>query len=63
MSRKPTSVMGVDAPGPMPTGRALWVVLRYVGLPLIGALLAVDVAVWLLAEAIWGVCIGIWCWF
>lgn len=62
MGTKPTPVMGIDAPGPKVTPRAIWLALRYVGLPLMAALVTLDVAIWLLVEAIWDVCIGLWCW-
>ena len=62
MSKRPKSVMGIDAPGPRPTPTAIWLVLRYLGLPLLAALLIFDIFVWALADAIWGICIGVWCW-
>ncbi|MEM7213139.1 MAG: hypothetical protein AAF479_14830 [Pseudomonadota bacterium] len=55
--------MGIDASGPRPTATAVWITIRYVGLPLLTVLLCVDVIVWLVAEALWDVCFGIWCWF
>ena len=55
--------MGVDAPGPRVTPRAIWLLVRLIGLPLLGALFLLDVAIWLLADALWDVCIGLWCWF
>lgn len=55
--------MGVDAPGPKPTAAAIWLALRYLGLPLLAVLFALDVVVWLVGELFWDVCIGLWCWF
>ncbi len=56
-------VLGVEAPGPKPTAKAIWLAIRYLGLPLIAALFAFDVAVWLVVEFVWGLCVGLWCWF
>jgi len=55
--------MGVTAPAPRPTPRAMWLVFRYLGAPLIGALVLFDVLVWLAGRALFDVCIGVWCWF
>lgn len=55
--------MGVDAPAPRITGRAVWLVSVYLALPLIAALVAFDVVVWWIFKAVWGVCVGLWCWF
>ena len=63
MNKRAKAIMGVDAPGPKPTATAIWLAVRYLGLPLIGLLAALDVIVWLVAEVLWGVCIGFWCWF
>ncbi|MFK7941390.1 MAG: hypothetical protein AB8B85_00495 [Paracoccaceae bacterium] len=63
MAKVAKQVMGVHAPAPRVTGAAVWLALRYVGLPLLVALIALDVVIWLVAEAVWGVCIGLWCWF
>lgn len=63
MGKRTKSVMGIDASGPRPTATAVWITIRYVGLPLLTVLLCVDVIVWLVAEALWDVCFGIWCWF
>ncbi len=63
MPRKAISVLGVTAPAPRITGRALWLVATRLALPLILALVAFDVLVWLAADAVWDICIGLWCWF
>ena len=60
--RKPAKVMGVDAPAPRPTWAAVRLVLAYVGVPVLAALLAFDVAVWLVFDLVWDVCVGLWCW-
>lgn len=63
MGKRAKPVMGVDAPGPKPTAAAIWLALRYLGLPLLAVLFALDVVVWLVGELFWDVCIGLWCWF
>lgn len=54
--------MGITAPGPRVTPRAVWLCIRLIGLPLLAMLVLVDIAIWLAAEALWDVCIGLWCW-
>jgi hypothetical protein len=63
MRTKPKPVMGVNAPGPRVTPCAIWLLVRMIGLPVLGALVLLDVVIWLLADAIWDVCVGVWCWF
>ena len=63
MGKRAKPVLGVDAPGPKPTATAIWLALRYLGLPLLTVLFVLDVIVWLVADLAWGVCIGLWCWF
>ena len=63
MSKRQKTVMGVHAAAPRVTGRAIWLVVRYIGLPLLGVLIAMDVVIWLIFEVVWGVCVGLWCWF
>ena len=62
--RKPSKpVLGVTASAPRPTPAALRLALIYLGLPLVGSLLVLDLVVWAVALAIWDICIGVWCWF
>lgn len=63
MARKTASVMGVTARAPRITGRAIWLVSVYLALPLIAWLVAFDVAVWWIADRVWGICVALWCWF
>ncbi len=63
MAKSPKTVMGVHAPAPRITARAIWLALVYLGFPLFLALVAFDVVVWLAAQALWDICIGLWCWF
>lgn len=63
MAKARKSVMGVEAPAPRVTPAAIWLGLRLLGLPLLAGLVVVDIAIWLVAKAIWDVCIGVWCWF
>ena len=63
MARNRKSVMGISVPAPRITGRAVRLVALQLALPLIAALIAFDILVWLIADAIWGICIGLWCWF
>lgn len=63
MGRKARSVMGVRASAPRVTARALWLIVIYLALPLMTLLLGFDLAVWWLADAVWGVCVALWCWF
>ena len=63
MKQPAKTVMGVDAPAPRITGRAVWLALIYLPLPLIAGLVTFDVVVWWVAERLWGVCIGLWCLF
>ncbi|MEM6662633.1 MAG: hypothetical protein AAF666_10710 [Pseudomonadota bacterium] len=56
------SVMGVSVGAPRVTPGAIWIALRYVGFPLLAALVAFDVLVWLVIDAAWGICVGLWCW-
>ncbi len=63
MAKRAKPVMDVDAPGPKPTAVGVWLALRYFGLPLLAALFALDVVIWLVGEMFWDVCIGLWCWF
>ena len=62
MAKRSEPILGVIAPAPRPTSAALRLALLYVGLPLVGTLLIVDIAVWAIALAIWDTCIGVWCW-
>lgn len=55
-------VYGITAPAPRITQKAIWLALRYVGLPLLAGLILLDVVVWWVFEVIWSVCIGLWCW-
>jgi len=55
-------VYGITARAPRITGKAIWLALRYVGLPLLAGLILFDVLIWLIFEAVWNVCIGLWCW-
>ena len=63
MARDIKTVLGVHAPAPRVTLRALWLVTMYLALPLMAGLLAFDILVWWLADTIWGVCIALWCVF
>ena len=62
MARKKETVMGVSVGAPRVTGYALWLAASRLALPLILGLVAFDVVVWWLADAIWNICIGLWCW-
>ena len=55
--------MGVDAPGPRITHLGIWLAVRLIGLPLLAALVLMDILIWAVAAAIWDICIGLWCWF
>ncbi|MEM7465019.1 MAG: hypothetical protein AAF362_20305 [Pseudomonadota bacterium] len=55
-------VYGISALAPRITSKAIWLALRYVGLPLLAGLVLFDILVWWIASAIWDVCIGLWCW-
>ena len=63
MARRMKTIMGVTAPAPRITPRALWLVARHLAIPLLSGLVLFDIVVWWLVEQIWGVCIGLWCWF
>ena len=63
MAKAAKQVMGVRAPAPRVTGAAIRLAVLRLGLPLLGGLVAVDVVIWLVADAIWDICIGVWCWF
>ena len=55
-------VYGITARAPRVTKSAIWLALRYVGLPLLAGLILLDVVIWLVFEAVWNVCVGLWCW-
>ena len=63
MARKTPAVMGVTAPAPRITGRAIWLVASRLALPLILGLVAFDVLVWWVAATFFDTCAAIWCWF
>lgn len=63
MAKSAKPVMGVRAPAPRVTWAAVRLAVLYLGLPILAGLVALDVVIWLVAEAIWGVCVGLWCWF
>ena len=56
------SVYGISVGAPRVTRRAIWLAVAYFGLPLLGGLIAFDVLVWWVADTLWDVCIGLWCW-
>jgi hypothetical protein len=56
------TILGVRAARPRPTPAALRLALLRLVLPAALVLLAFDIAVWALARALFGVCIGLWCW-
>lgn len=62
MRLKHPAVMGVTAPAPRVTPRAVVLASVWIGLPLILTLLAIDVAIWFAVKMIWGGCYGLWCW-
>ena len=63
MGRRVQKVMGIHAPAPRVTGAAIWLAVRYIGLPLLALLILFDVVVWFVFQQVWGVCVGVWCWF
>lgn len=54
-------VYGITARAPRITRKAIWLSVRYVGLPLLAGLILLDVMIWWVADVIWNVCIGLWC--
>lgn len=62
MRRKSPQVMGISAPAPRITPRAIALGVTLVGLPLLAVLVAIDIAIWLAVKLIWGGCYGLWCW-
>ena len=56
-----SSVMGVHAAAPRPTGQAMWLALRYLGLPLIGGLFVIDLLIWAIGLVVFDTCVAIWC--
>jgi len=55
-------VYGTTARAPRVTKTAIWLALRYVGLPLLAGLVLLDVLIWWVFDTLWDVCIGLWCW-
>lgn len=55
-------VYGVTANAPRITKTAIWLAVCFVGLPVLAGLILLDVLIWWVADAIWDVCIGLWCW-
>jgi hypothetical protein len=60
---KPASVAGRVIPNPRPTAWCVLCVLLYVGAPLVGLLLALDVALYLVFTRVLGRCYGVFCLF
>ena len=58
---KSASVGGHVIPSPRPTAWAVRCVLLYVGAPLVGALLALDAALYLVFTRLLGRCYGVFC--
>ncbi|MEO1494162.1 MAG: hypothetical protein AAFV19_18575 [Pseudomonadota bacterium] len=54
--------MGVTAPAPRITRRAVMLASTLIGFPLVSALLLFDGVIWLAVKMIWGGCYGLWCW-
>ncbi len=62
MARRRT-VRGLHLPPPRPTRWALYYLLLYLGLPLIGLLALLDLALYVLFRELLGRCYGIFCLF
>ena len=60
---KPASVAGHVIPSPRPTAWAVRCVLLYVGVPIVGMLLALDAALYLVFTRLLGRCYGVFCLF
>jgi thiosulfate reductase cytochrome b subunit len=56
-SKKPQDVMGYRIAEPRPTLKAVWLVVLYVGLPLLVITGLLDLAM----QIFFGVCTGLWC--
>lgn len=56
-SKKPQDVMGYRIAEPRPTLKAVWLVVLYVGLPLLLFTGLLDLAM----QIFFGICTGLWC--
>lgn len=60
---EPTPVYGQVIAPPAPTRAGLLRALRLFALPAILFVLALDLAVWAIAELLFGACVAVWCAF
>ncbi len=61
VSQKSKSVGGKNMPSPKVTARGYWYMIKYIGLPLMGALLLLDIIFYLIFEEGLGRCYGLLC--